>query len=181
MCLFLFSTLVKVFTWKFDIVPSKRAEYTMLFKAYAQNWKNILLVIKSHGRFVTRSGEIDKRWRNWLHLLVELTSYMQKKYKGKKLGLSVQHAGEGNGNPLQYSCLENPVDRGTWRATVQGSQRVRHDWATEHKRSHHVAFETAEEESLILQYLWSQKRSHSWFSFYSGPLSCSYINYKMPF
>ena len=26
--------------------------------------------------------------------------------------------GEGNGNALQYSCLENPVDRGAWRATV---------------------------------------------------------------
>ena len=26
--------------------------------------------------------------------------------------------GEGNGNPLQYSCLENPVDRGAWWATV---------------------------------------------------------------
>ena len=26
--------------------------------------------------------------------------------------------GEGNGNPLQYSCLENPMDRGTWWATV---------------------------------------------------------------
>ena len=26
--------------------------------------------------------------------------------------------GEGKGNPLQYSCLENPMDRGTWRATV---------------------------------------------------------------
>ena len=26
--------------------------------------------------------------------------------------------GEGNGNPLQYSCLENPLDRGAWRATV---------------------------------------------------------------
>ena len=26
--------------------------------------------------------------------------------------------GEGNGNPLQYSCLENPVDRGAWQATV---------------------------------------------------------------
>ena len=25
---------------------------------------------------------------------------------------------EGNGNPLQYSCLENPIDRGTWQATV---------------------------------------------------------------
>ena len=28
--------------------------------------------------------------------------------------------GEGNGNPLQYSCLENPADRGAWWATVHG-------------------------------------------------------------
>ena len=27
-------------------------------------------------------------------------------------------SGEGNGNPLQYSCLENPVDRGAWQAAV---------------------------------------------------------------
>ena len=26
--------------------------------------------------------------------------------------------GEGNGNPLQYSCLENPMDRGAWQGTV---------------------------------------------------------------
>ena len=26
--------------------------------------------------------------------------------------------GEGHGNPLQYSCLDNPMDRGAWRATV---------------------------------------------------------------
>ena len=31
--------------------------------------------------------------------------------------------GEGNGNPLQYSCLENPTDRGAWQATVMGSQK----------------------------------------------------------
>ena len=30
--------------------------------------------------------------------------------------------GEGNGNPLQYSCLENPMDGGAWWATVHGSQ-----------------------------------------------------------
>ena len=30
--------------------------------------------------------------------------------------------GEGNGNPLQCSCLENPMDRGVWEATVHGSQ-----------------------------------------------------------
>ena len=28
--------------------------------------------------------------------------------------------GEGNGDPLQYSCLENPMDRGAWWATVHG-------------------------------------------------------------
>ena len=28
--------------------------------------------------------------------------------------------GEGNGNPLQCSCLENPMDRGAWQATVYG-------------------------------------------------------------
>ena len=40
---------------------------------------------------------------------------------------SGQSPGEGNGNPLQYSCLENPMDGGAWWAIVHGSQRVRHD------------------------------------------------------
>ena len=33
--------------------------------------------------------------------------------------------GEQNGNPLQYSCLQNPIDREAWRAMAHGSQRVR--------------------------------------------------------
>ena len=33
--------------------------------------------------------------------------------------------GEGNGNPLHYSCLRNPMDRGAWRATVQGVVKSR--------------------------------------------------------
>ena len=33
---------------------------------------------------------------------------------------SGRSAGEGNGDPLQYYCLENPMDRGTWYATVHG-------------------------------------------------------------
>ena len=51
----------------------------------------------------------------------------------RDLGLipgSGRSPGEGDGNPLQYSCLENPVDRGAWRATVQGSHRVGHDLST---------------------------------------------------
>ena len=39
--------------------------------------------------------------------------------------------GEGNGNPVQYSCLGNPMERGAWRATVHGvakSQTVPSDY-----------------------------------------------------
>ena len=44
--------------------------------------------------------------------------------------------GEGNSNPLQYCCLENSIDRGTWRATVQRAT-IRHDWVTNtHTRTH---------------------------------------------
>ena len=38
--------------------------------------------------------------------------------------------GERNGNPLQYSCLEKPMDRGAWQATVHGVARVGHDLVT---------------------------------------------------
>ena len=44
--------------------------------------------------------------------------------------------GEGNGNPLQYSYLENSMDRGAWWATVHGVTWVGHDWATI-THSHH--------------------------------------------
>ena len=40
--------------------------------------------------------------------------------------------GEGNGNSLQYSGLENPMDRGSWWATVHGVARARYHWATDH-------------------------------------------------
>ena len=42
---------------------------------------------------------------------------------------------EGNDNPLQYSCLGNPADRGAWRAySPWGCKRVRHDLATEQQQ-----------------------------------------------
>ena len=49
---------------------------------------------------------------------------------------------EGNGNPLQYSCLENPMDRGIWRATVLGATVLgvtkSHGWLSIH---HHHSWE----------------------------------------
>ena len=38
--------------------------------------------------------------------------------------------GEGNDNPVQYSCLKNPMDRGVWQAAVHGVTRVGHDLVT---------------------------------------------------
>ena len=35
--------------------------------------------------------------------------------------------GGGNGNPVQYSCLKNPMDRGAWQTTVWESQKVEQD------------------------------------------------------
>ena len=43
---------------------------------------------------------------------------------------SQRSPGGGNGNPLQFSCLENPMNRRAWQATVCGVVRVRHDLAT---------------------------------------------------
>ena len=43
---------------------------------------------------------------------------------------SERSPGEGNGNPLQHSCLGNPMDRGAWRAISMGLQRVGQDLAT---------------------------------------------------
>ena len=43
------------------------------------------------------------------------------------LHLSNNEWGEGNGTPLQYSCLENPMDGGAWGLQSMGSLRVEHD------------------------------------------------------
>ena len=43
---------------------------------------------------------------------------------------SGRSSGEGNGNPLKYSCLENPMGRGAWLGIVHGVIRVGHNLAT---------------------------------------------------
>ena len=55
------------------------------------------------------------------HFSFEENSFYILKYKSierKILGINTRSPGGGNGNPLQYSCLENPIDRGAWRAAV---------------------------------------------------------------
>ena len=42
--------------------------------------------------------------------------------------------GEGNGSPLQYSCLGNPMDRGTEDCSPRGQKRIGHDLATKQQQ-----------------------------------------------
>ena len=62
-------------------------------------------------------------WTGWVAVLSPGES------SGLILGLG-RSLGERNGNPLQYSCLGNPKDRGAWQATINGVTRVWQDWVT---------------------------------------------------
>ena len=52
-------------------------------------------------------------------------SRVQASESNKTVFLMEELTGEGNGNPLQYSCLENPMDRGAWQATAHGVAECR--------------------------------------------------------
>ena len=60
----------------------------------------------------------------WIHQKSDTTERLHFHIFPFTLGANL---GEGNGNLLQYSCLDNPMDRGAWQATVMGLQRVRQD------------------------------------------------------
>ena len=67
---------------------------------------------------------------------------------------SGRSSGGGNGNPLQYSCLENPMDRGDLWATIHGVTRVGHDLATEQHQQY-----TQQKESHVFTKRHTQKYS----------------------
>ena len=102
----------------------------------------LVVSIKSIGVILVKNDTIAKRFSFSIFFPVFtlqslLTSKMcksnvKRKQKGKNKGKRTisKRCGEKNGNPLQYSCLGNPMDRRAWRATAHGVARVRHDWVT---------------------------------------------------
>ena len=57
--------------------------------------------------------------------------------------------GGGNGNPVQYSCLKNPMDRGAWQTTVWESYRVEQDWVMKHTQTKSEAIEKGSSEDVV--------------------------------
>ena len=53
-------------------------------------------------------------------LLAQIVKNLPATQETRVQSLGWEDPGGGNGNPLQYSCLENPMDRGAWQAAVHG-------------------------------------------------------------
>ena len=67
--------------------------------------------------------------------------------------------GEGTGNPLQYSCLGNPLDRGTWQATVYGVTKELN--MTESLNNHHPETDAGQIRTTDAPYLHSKGTSRN--------------------
>ena len=77
----------------------------------------------------------DSKGKIWASLVTQWYRFwLQCRRHGFEMAGSISGLGrsprEGNGNPVQYSCLGNPMDRGAWWATVQGIKTIRHNLAT---------------------------------------------------
>ena len=75
-------------------------------------------------------------YMSWALIVKNLPANSVNVRDGRSIPVSGRSPGVGNGNMLQYSCLENPMNRGAWQATVHSgrthslcptSQRVGHD------------------------------------------------------
>ena len=58
----------------------------------------------------------------------------------------------GHGNPLQHSCLENPTDRGAWRAAVYGVTKSETTEVTEHTFTHHSDYLSQHMKSMSIKF-----------------------------
>ena len=71
---------------------------------------------------------------------------------------SLSCTGEGNGNPLQCSCLENPRDGGAWWAAIYGVKQSRHDWSDLAAAAAYFIWELYEFSAFHLNKIWQMLR-----------------------
>ena len=110
--------------------PTLQSPYIHIYNFISEVWRSWFLKEKSLEQWFRGTGA------SLCYYIFLSSSYDYP--TGKERGCSVRWLilfhfslsciGEGNGNPLQCSCLENPRDGGAWWAAVYGV-RVRHDWS----------------------------------------------------
>ena len=93
---------------------------TLFHKNTEAPWSSLLLLLKNRkSEAQTQVVQVHKAslWKSWFLPNNQLPVLFRDFFLNFTLW---PQFGEGNGNPLQYSCLEKPMDRGAWRATVHG-------------------------------------------------------------
>ena len=101
-----------------------------------QKWHLVLKIIVGYHSFIHEPLISNYYIQVWPHLVCSrgsLVAQMVKNLSTMQADLgsipgSGRYPGGGHGNPLQYSCLENPMVRGAWQAIVLGGLRVGQDW-----------------------------------------------------
>ena len=125
------------------------SELKIKFKTLQISYENFFLFLPTHWLTYIVQMMLQQHRFAWIHLPVDFfvdntyyriswevlwwLTWSIMAYKTGDPGLipgSGRSPGEKNGNSLQYSCLEGSMDRGAWWGQSMGSQRVRHDWAT---------------------------------------------------
>ena len=92
----------------------------------------VVSCIVGRGCLLWLAHSLGKSASFWAYLIAQLTVCLQCRRPGFDFWVR-KIPGEGNGNPLQYSCLENPIDRRVWWAIVHGVARVRQlKWLNQH-------------------------------------------------
>ena len=114
----------------------KYSQYQVSMKIWSK-WKSHTLLMKMENDTTTwENSVVLSAWAPQVVLMVKNSPANAGNIRdtGSIPGLE-RSPGGGNGNPLQYSCLGNPMDRGVWQATVQGiAKRVRYNLDTKQQQ-----------------------------------------------
>ena len=104
--------------------PWHRWELKWLLDHSTHNWQcqNVCLFSETRAHVLGSVFYFYHHKNIWLAQMVKNLPSMQETQEGSIPG-SRRSSGVGHGNPLQYSCLENPMDRGAWQTTVHGGHK----------------------------------------------------------
>ena len=109
---FTFTQLLKLLISLLKILHIRGYGFRVWQKTWVNIWKSVLEKCEvSHQSYIHHMNI-------WVYECIELYIYNIHTHT---------YIGEGNGTPLQYFCLENPMDGGVWWAAVHGVARVGHD------------------------------------------------------
>ena len=122
--------------WVWGFTPlSKTASPIHLGEPQSTGWVRSLSprVTREAGKFIKFVEAFYTKWLCWW-LSGKESTYKCRRHRRCGFNSRIKKIPwSGNGNPRQYSCLENSMNRGAGRLQSMGSQRVGHNWAHTHK------------------------------------------------